>query len=187
MRFVIGLGTGRCGTTSLAHLLGRQPGATIRHEDAPPLPWPDAEGGYGRALRWLKAKPGPVAGDVAHAWLSALPRLAHDLPVSCVALWRPVEPTVESFLRHLPDTYIQSDGPPGARQFPTYDRPPRDGWRRYVEAYHRRLRHLKAAGHVTVLPMVALNSRAGQRRILRAAGFPDGRHVYVAACHRNAS
>ena len=38
-KFVFGLGTGCCGTSSLAYLLNAQPGALVGHELFPILPW----------------------------------------------------------------------------------------------------------------------------------------------------
>ena len=33
------MGSGQCGTLSLARLLSRQPGVVVSHEDPPLLPW----------------------------------------------------------------------------------------------------------------------------------------------------
>ena len=42
-KFVFGLGTGCCGTASLAHLLNDQPNSFVGHELAPILPWSTSE------------------------------------------------------------------------------------------------------------------------------------------------
>jgi len=36
---ILGIGSGRCGTFSLAHVLNRQPSVEVSHEDPPLLPW----------------------------------------------------------------------------------------------------------------------------------------------------
>lgn len=38
-RIVLGMGSGRCGTLTLAQVLSRQPGVAVSHEDPPLLPW----------------------------------------------------------------------------------------------------------------------------------------------------
>lgn len=182
----MGLGTGRCGTASLAKLLDAQDGVNVGHEQAPVIPWHPDGVGYDRAVRWLQAQPGPIAGDVAHAWISLMPQIADHQSVRCVALWRPVEETVQSFCEHMPAEYIQTDGQKGARQFPTYDLPPEEGWRRYVETYRQKLRALVAEGFVDVFSMDDLNSRKGQRAVLSAAGIPRERHNCLDECHENA-
>jgi hypothetical protein len=185
MRYVIGLGTGRCGTASLAALLGAQEGVHVGHEQAPMIPWRPSSDDNERAVRWLEAQPGPVVGDVAHAWISLVPQLAAHASVQCVALWRPVGETAASFCRHMPAAYIQTNSLKGALQFPTYDLPERVAWRRYVTTYHNRMAGLSDC--IEILPMEALNSQRGQRRILRAAGIPHQQHTYFDECHHNAT
>lgn len=183
-KYIIGLGTGRCGTASLAHLLNAQPGLSVGHEAAPLIPWQSPA--QTDALGWLTAHEKGF-GDVAHSWIGLVPQLARDACVRCVALWRPVEATVDSFCRAMPTEYIQTDGPHGAPQFPTYDLPEQVAWRRYVEVYHMQLRGLAMDGYVTLLRMDRLNTEAGQRRILSAAGVSTEDQVLLTDCHRNAN
>jgi len=185
-RYILGLGTGRCGTASLAALLDAQDGATVTHEEAPPIPWEPSGEEVGRAVRWLKAQDGRLVGDVAHSWIGLLPHIA-GRSVRCIGLWRPVEDTVQSFLRHMPADYIQTDGPKGAKQFPTYDLPAEEGWTRYVETYQLRLKALALNGVVSLYPIDALNSEVGQKAILGSARVPEGEHVYLNNCHHNAT
>jgi len=182
--YTIGLGTGRCGTASLAHLLNAQSGLSVRHEAAPLIPWQSPT--QTDALGWLTAHESGF-GDVAHSWIGLVPQLVRDARVRCVALWRPVEATVDSFCRAMPAEYIQTNGPHGAPQFPTYDLPERDAWQRYVEVYHMRLRGLAVDRYVNLLRMDRLNTKAGQHRILSAAGVPTEDQVLLSDCHRNAS
>jgi len=181
MSTVIGLGTGRSGTTSLAALLNAQRGAHVGHESYPwTLPWSPDPADIKKAGKWLGEQDGYLVGDVSHAWL---PMVQYLDGVRCIALRRRVEDTVDSFVRAIPAAYIQEDGTHGRAEFPTYDLPERGAWRRYVQVYHF---WADAEPSVRVFPMNALNSRAGQRHILRAAGVPADRHRYLLDCHKNA-
>ena len=55
-RVLLGIGTGRCGTLSLADLLSHQPGTRVTHECRPTLPWTavDAQMRIGHRLAELR-------------------------------------------------------------------------------------------------------------------------------------
>jgi hypothetical protein len=69
---ILGLGTGRCGTHSLAELLNRQPDAAFTHEDFPLLDWKPLPGRPGIATRITRIRNSRSArflGDVASFYL----------------------------------------------------------------------------------------------------------------------
>ncbi len=94
--YIIGYGTGRCGTKSLAALLKHQPNVTAYHEDMSLhwLPMP----GYRLAIEWLKKIDNDVVCSVGYYWIKYLHLLADDLDnVKHVHIWREKEAVVESF------------------------------------------------------------------------------------------
>lgn len=67
-KFVFGLGTGRCGTKSLAYLLDQQDGVTVHHELAPKLPYihnEESEVQASEKFRRIKQMSGKIVGDVS--------------------------------------------------------------------------------------------------------------------------
>src|SRR5262245_3459710 len=95
-RLILGIGTGRCGTRSLALLLNRQPGAKITHEDYPLLPWRDPRpSAIAQRLKKLARRKTPITGDVASFYLPYVEHavaIAPDIRIVC--LERPKEEVV---------------------------------------------------------------------------------------------
>ena len=118
VRLVIGLGTGRCGTVTLYHVLRRQPGcgATVSHELHPVLPWTPGTQEKGaqlvaRRVRQLLARsaafgrlePGagevPLVADVSSSYLPHVQAiLALEPGTRFVVLQRSRGEVVRSFL-----------------------------------------------------------------------------------------
>lgn len=122
---ICGLGTGRCGTKSLATLLSRQPGAAVSHEAHPPLSWcadPDParhfRGFDGAALR----------ADVGFYYLPWVDALRSEFPeLRFVCLRRNRAAVIASFERKRPlHSHWFREGPPDNvwdRCFPSYEPP----------------------------------------------------------------
>jgi len=58
-RIILGIGSGRCGTRSLADVLNRQPGCRVTHEERPLLAWDADQLGErlrARFARWRKRR-----------------------------------------------------------------------------------------------------------------------------------
>ncbi len=69
---VLGMGSGRCGTLSLAQVLSRQPGVMFSHEAPPLLPWQREPGSNvirERFARWRRTRQAAIVGDVASFYL----------------------------------------------------------------------------------------------------------------------
>lgn len=99
-QLIIGLGTGRCGTKSLAEFLSKQADTHVTHEfgDRPVLPWKKDEGSFKSVLMELRSRRARVAGDVGfyhlpyvEDWMRAFPR------VRFVVLQRARSEVVRSF------------------------------------------------------------------------------------------
>src|SRR5690606_35389199 len=74
-RIILGIGSGRCGTRSLADVLERQPGCRVTHEERPLLAWDADQKGErlrARFARWRQLRSEPIVGDVASFYLPYL-------------------------------------------------------------------------------------------------------------------
>ena len=105
--FVLGIGTGRCGTTSLTRLLKAQPGVHATHEARPLLPWnprKSKENVVDRVCRLVAAAP-PRARIVADVALYYLPYVAtilrHWPATRVICLRRDRAEVIESFARKV--------------------------------------------------------------------------------------
>lgn len=100
---IIGIGTGRCGTKSLAHLLNIQPDSNVTHE-AGHLHWFPALGNYEPVWEELIDRKESVVGDVGYAWIQYLGRAHEDFDnLKVVYIWRDPDEVIESFWRRNRD------------------------------------------------------------------------------------
>src|SRR6185437_11882599 len=94
-RFILGIGSGRCGTLSLAHVLAAQPETHATHEDPPLLPWKRDEDRpvmEQRFVRWRRRWKEPVVADVASFYLPYVEEaIAREPEIRIVCLKRPRE------------------------------------------------------------------------------------------------
>lgn len=106
MTLVIGLGTGRCGTHSLAKLLGDQHGAKITHElgGRPVMPWRhDGNLAAGAVMHFKNQQHAGLFGDVAFYWLNYVEDLLEAFPAAkFVVLKRDRDEVVQSYCKWTP-------------------------------------------------------------------------------------
>ena len=97
-QIVIGFGTGRCGTNSLAAFLNQQPGYHVTHEQAGLAWYPaitDTETCMGR---FFASRTGTVIGDVGFYWINYLPLILRTYQgAKAINIRRPLDEVVESF------------------------------------------------------------------------------------------
>lgn len=190
-RLVLGLGTGRCGSTTLAHLVGSIAGACATHENPPLIHWRPRRSQIAMHVRRFTRlrRYFPVVFDSAHWWLNAAPGVAAACPDAVfVGLLRDPVATVASFM------HMKGEGPgslnhwvrPGAGHwqrsswdavYPDYPLPPINGGAdgalkagligRYVRDYHAALRKLERLkpGRILLLQTEALGAAATQERL----------------------
>ncbi len=194
---VFGIGTGRSGTSSLAALLGAQPGASVSHEAPRVLPWVVDEGLLARRLDELAARPGWLLGDVAFSYLPYVPQLldrVRDLRVVCMLRDRAA--TVQSYEVWVGprNHWIAHDGtqwdldPDWDDAYPTYaidDRAEAIG--AYWDEYDRTVRALVAAHpyHVRLWWLPHALSEEGIEEILDFVGVPQHQRVRTVNVLRN--
>ena len=183
---ILGFGTGRCGTASLAALLNAQPSAMVVHERTESLPWEPDRQKYERAMARVGQYPAPIVGDVASYWLNYLSWSLESPNVRAVYIYRDKDAVVESVLhrarRRGVNQYSRHLGPGERRTgfsvvFPTYDLPLKDGIARYWEEYQQRAFALVDLhpDRIAVLPLARFSDPEAQREMLQKLGFPEPR------------
>ncbi len=182
-RLVFGLGTGRCGTTSLARLLDHQPGCEVFHEYfVYDLPAAGGEAFVDAFLERAQRSPHRVVGDVFSAWLYYVDRIAAAAPdARFVCMQRDRAGTVKSFDRWSGprNFWVDHDGTewqadvwdPCFPDFPATDKAEAIGL--YWDDYAARAAAFAAAmpERFRVFDMAELNHPEGQRRIAEFCGI----------------
>jgi len=95
-QLVLGFGVGKCGTTSLAHLLNIQPNSYFSHE-IDGLHWFGIFSDYHKVIKQIRrrAEKYDFTGDVSYVWIQHLSQMVKLFPgVKFVNMWRDKEETV---------------------------------------------------------------------------------------------
>lgn len=198
-RIVLGAGTGRSGSLSLARLFALQPSAIVSHEFAPvsrdgslgdrlhdPLPWAVDLDELEDAIRALGGTNGGVRVEVGSYWGPYVPHMVERFGsrLRVIILERDRQEVITSFERKAGDKnhWIDHDGtswrlnPAFDRAFPHFDEDDRAAAiGRYWDLYHQLSGQLAAAypEWVRRWKVDVLNSRSGIEEILSFAGFPS--------------
>lgn len=196
-KFVLGIGTGRCGTLSLAELLNNQPSSHVTHEVRPLLPWSSTnrEGLVAERINRFRQRQCQLVGDVGSFYLPYVEQFVSLVPdIRIICLRRDCAEVVRSFSEwsdhaHGAPADHWSDSPqPGltfdpvwSTIFPKYPVNSREeGIRQYWHDYHRQVEILvrKYPSNIRVFEMEdALNTEAGQREMLSFVGVPTREQV----------
>jgi hypothetical protein len=206
-RIILGIGSGRCGTRSLANLLNRQQGTHITHEEPPRLPWrvPHDRALAQRLAQMRRVRKEPIVGDVASYFLPYLEQAIDDSPtIRVVCLKRPRQEVISSFCRWidkvhpLPTNHWSARPEPPwhhepvwTRVFPQYDLSDREqGIGRYWDEYYERAAALarQFPDHLRIFDwLAALNTEGGQRELLEFCGYSSRDQVVALDVHENKS
>ncbi|HVY15755.1 MAG TPA: sulfotransferase [Rhodopila sp.] len=195
-RIVIGLGSGRSGSTSLTALLATIPDSCSTHENPPLIDWTPHEAEVRFHIRRLGmlADHYSVVADVSHWWLNALDTVLEAFPDAlAIGLFRNADKCAQSFMR------VKGHGrgsfnhwaPAGNgvwrpsvwdRSYPSYPLPHDAGTNpdrvkyemitRYVRDYNDRLKALatRRPDRIVLAPTEEFGAPAMQARILRCIG-----------------
>jgi len=189
-QLIIGIGTGRCGSSSLSQLLKEQnANAFFSHEHPVRLAW----GKSGQRLEWhlqrfkLLSKHFDFFGDVSHWWLPHCEQLLSLYP-SCkiVALQREKTETIESFvnikktkhgtINHWSSSDANRIPNMWDECYPTYAIPHiEECLARYWEDYYTEVQDLKEkfASSVLIVRTEQLADPETQRQLLEFCGFNE--------------
>ncbi len=197
-RIILGIGTGQCGTFSLASVLDRQADAQVSHQEPPRLPWRRPTGDRvirQRFARFRQNRAAPVLGDVASFYLPYVEDIiAAEPEVRIVCLKRPRADVIAGFCQWLdktqplPVNHWAEEPAPGwyhaadlSHCFPQYQTQDREeGIGRYWDEYYRRVDDLVGRYPEHIRPYdtgQALNTEEGLRDLLTFAGFPPEKQV----------
>ena len=176
-RLIIGLGSGRCGTASLAHLLNLQEGASVTHEFCT-LPWEFDEEiwvwNMGRLLFGKWPYDTDIIGDVGFYWINYIERLLERRPeTKFVCLKRDRQEVIESMWKFTSGLNVHPTED-WFRMYPRYDVHPKDAvglmWDDYyhiAESWQKRY-----PGVFLIMDMdEALNNKNSQEKLLEFTGF----------------
>lgn len=185
-RLVLGVGTGRCGSQSLARLLDQQLDSKATHELLGPMPWLMEPGALQGRIATLLQRNASAACDVAFYHLPHTRAILEICPdTKFICLVRPVEEYVQSALRHtgqanqwqMHDGTRWDDHYYDDKIFPKYqmDMGREDAVRGFWEEYNRMAQHFEREypEQFHCFPTDDLNSKEGVRRILEFVGFPE--------------
>lgn len=201
MGVFLGIGTGRCGTVSLAKLLDKQPGVVCTHEERPLLPWyfnwedeAHWEAFHVHVARFKQAGAGLV-GDVAFYWLPYLHEMFSTFPnLKVICLKRDRQETIRSYMRKTEgrNHWMIHDGRKWRLDsvwdpcYPKYHVETKEEaigryWDEYYRAVEGWARHRPE--QVRVWDVDVLNSKRGQDEIFEFLGLKE--HVHVLPCRFN--
>ena len=187
---MIGLGTGRCGTTSLARLLKSATGCHVAHEMdriRTHMTWDFTKDGMERAIALIESMPGVMVGDVGFYYLPYVEGISDARPdVTFICMKRDRQETIESYMKKTEgrDHWRPGMGRPDPwdRMYPKFDRPTkREAIGAYWDMYYQRSAALEAAGlRIKTFDISSLNDERGVKSIMEFAGLrPSGAAVGI--------
>lgn len=179
-RLIIGLGSGRCGTVSLASLLRLQEKTSVTHENCP-VPWEFDEHAWDwiitkKLLSGNKPYDTEVIGDVGYYWINYIDRLLDlKLDTTFVCLKRDRKEVIESMWGYTSGLNVHPTDD-WYRMYPRYDAHPKDAvglmWDDYYEIAEACLR--KYPDKFILMDMDdALNDEDKQEKMLKFMGFSN--------------
>lgn len=139
-RVVIGLGSGRCGTASLARLLNLQPNVSVTHEGCP-LPWEFYQEAWDWNMRKLNSGKPPwgeeIIGDVGYYWVNYVERLLNIRPdTKFICLKRDRQEVMDSYMAHSSGLNVHPTDD-WFRMFPRYNLPKKEAVGAMWDDYYR--------------------------------------------------
>lgn len=195
---IIGLGTGRCGTASLAHLLKSQPDSTFVHEglfsgkkyDHFLLPW---EVDHSKFLEWekkIKNLDGKYFGESASYLIQYAEIIIKKYPqVKFVCLKRDRNEVISSFMAKtrgrnhwsLNLSFLEFKDPIWDPIFPKFFTSKKEGIGLYWDLYYAEVQRLqeKYPNKFKIFPTYSLNYQGGMNSIFDFCSFPEEGRVYI--------
>jgi len=196
-KYIIGFGTGRCGTKTLASLLNGCKNVNVSHEFRERgdrdyrLSWKFNAKEARTRVENLKKLEGNLVGDVAHYYLNYIPHLREKFgnDIKFVNLFRPSEEVYNSFLRKTKKTHwIPKDHPkwkshePWTRTFPQYSdvTDNEHGLNNYLRDYYITSYTFGCiyTNQIFYIETKDLNKKEAQKRLFDFLEIPEEDRVY---------
>lgn len=196
-QLIFGLGTGRCGTKSLAAFLNCQHDTSVTHQRLLGrfLPWEPNIRMLARYVAQVQRQSMPARyhGNVSFYWLRYVGRILkeYDPEARFICLQRNRGGTVDSFLRgsrrRNKDHWTKDRHERGClvfphadKAFPKYDGTIEEALGCYWDEYYSRARHWakKYPTNFRIFPLSSLNNAAGQTAILDWAHIPAANRIH---------
>jgi len=187
---VIIIGTGRCGTKSLAQILNRQEGVVCTHELKPVLPWHFGQIAIDNRIEELEMSDG-IVGDAGFYYLNYVEYLFKETDVKFVCLKRDREGTVNSFLRKVGNRnhWMEHDGTYWSydkrwdKTFPKYDVNDRaTAIGMYWDDYYAKIEELKDKYPIKIVRTKELSNLDSVMDILKFCEIPNPKPINL---HKN--
>lgn len=193
-KLILGLGSGRCGTTTLSHLFRIQEGCRCSHEyfstSEYGIKWKEDFDVMKACVVRILLNDAPIVGDVAFYWINYVPHvlsLVRDARLIC--LKRDEDETVASFesrpaefktrYNFKDQLAIYGDEKFTGHAFPRYrDVSPNESLHLYYKEYYEiaeRMEHFYP-NNFKIFDIGYLNHKEGQKEILDFTGFTN--HIY---------
>lgn len=170
-RLILGLGSGRCGTSSLSHLLNIQEDTEATHEYHAKEPFELSNDSDTHHILFylldILGRESKIIADVSHYWLRYINLiLAFKGDIRFICLKRDKDATIKSFL----DRPVDDKNPMVDWSKEKYDR--------YYNEYYMKVDYYlnKHPDIFGLFDIEDLNSREGQRKMLDFLGFKN--HIY---------
>lgn len=198
---VFGLGTGRCGTTSLAKLLNSQENAFVGHELSPILPWnPNFEMLKYRILQLEHQIHADIVGDVGMYYLPYVEPLLRSqidekFDLKFIVMQRNQHDTVESYIKKLDKKFNPFQEHDGKKwdhyswdqSYPKYNKSLsiREACSTYWDDYYHKSRSLveKFPENIRIFKMTDLNKK---NKVLEILSFIDVDNAFgIVGAHIN--
>lgn len=184
--YVFGLGTGRCGTFSLARLLDIQKGAYVTHEHGPCLPWLLNEARVKRKINDIKSridKGHIIVGDVALFNLKSAEMLLDTFPaIRFVILKRDKIQTIKSWQVKWRNKYNRFRYKKSKWElcFPYYNLPLYSALTRYYDEYYNETLRLMETYpyNFKYFDINCLNNFEGVKSIFDFCGISKQNRIY---------
>lgn len=121
-KYIFGIGSGRCGTTSLSSILNNQDNVNVTHELSGhlQLPWKVDEIMFNTYLKSITNRSEQIVGDVSFYLINYIPKLIERIPdCKIIILKRDKKQTIDSMLKKTTglDHWITNP-----RRFSTFDK-----------------------------------------------------------------
>ena len=180
---VIGYGTGRCGTQSLASFLNQQPDLIVTHEKVN-LGWfPIFDDDYATIGNFINSE---VTGDISYEWLNYAGYVLSKYNVKAINIIRDDEEVIESFYTYKSYLYDYASFMENEWFGHPYhsDKPTKDAIAQMVKYYRYWEKQLKNSykDRIYIIETCDLNDKTKLNDLLDWIGVTDKN---LTACHTN--